>query len=123
LGAELSEEAFQARKAKAQQILSFFTAPTAPTMTPELEELKTKAQQVVNAFATLNRKNASANNKKTANTTIRKSNMLNRARTLKVPSNANAPKRPSAANSSAAAALPRSVGRRTRKRRQTRSIR
>ncbi|NBO60618.1 MAG: hypothetical protein EBU82_06570, partial [Flavobacteriia bacterium] len=83
---ELSDEAFEARRGKAQKVLNYFTGATAPAaMTPELTNLKTKAQAIKNAFAKLNNATAKKENKNTARNTIKKSNFMNKARNLSVP--------------------------------------
>ncbi len=85
-GRELSDEAFEARRGKAQKVLNYFTGATAPAaMTPELTNLKNTAQKVKNAFAKLNNTTAKKNNQNAARNTIRKSNFMNKARKLSVP--------------------------------------
>lgn len=77
---ELSNEAFQARKTKAQAVLNHFT--TNPAADANQTALKTKAQQIINAFTTRERANAKQNEKNVANATIRSSTFLNDARKL-----------------------------------------
>jgi hypothetical protein len=83
---ELSDTAFQARRGKAQKVLNYFTGPTAPALlTKELTNLRNTAQKVKNAFAKLNNATAKKTNKNTARNTISKSNFMNKARALSVP--------------------------------------
>jgi len=83
---ELSDTAFQARRAKAQKVLNYFTGATAPALlTKELTNLRNTAQKVKNAFTKLNNTTAKKANQNAARNTIKKSNFMNKARALSVP--------------------------------------
>ena len=82
---ELSNEAFQARRAKAQKVLNYFTGATAPAVVEgELKNLRNNAQKIKNAFAKLNNTAAKKENQNAARNTIKKSTFLNKARKLSV---------------------------------------
>ena len=81
----LSNEAFQARKAKAQKVLTSLGALGEP-LSSEQTALQANAQAIVNAFTKLNNTTGTVKNanKQTARNVVRKSRFLNKARNLSI---------------------------------------